>query len=38
MNSNIFVYFFLGEQVIRVKSCFGVKAKIDFNKIPKLLP
>jgi hypothetical protein len=34
---NIFVDFFMGEQITRVKSCFGIKDKINFNKIPKIL-
>jgi hypothetical protein len=27
----------MGEQIIRVNSCFGIKAKIEFNKILKIL-
>jgi hypothetical protein len=27
----------MGEQIMRVKSSLGIKDKLDFNKIPKIL-
>jgi hypothetical protein len=37
-NINYFFYIcVMGEHIILIKSCFGIKTKIDFNKIPKIL-
>jgi hypothetical protein len=37
LTSNNFVGFCDGKTLIRIKSCFGVMVKNDFNKIPKIL-